>query len=239
MISINQLDIWEISLSCADTVAELDLSVLAEDELERYNRFIFDKHKKRFALARIALRKIIAEYIKVPAQDIRFHYSTYGKPTLEKQHEIQFNLSHSQDLAILAITKTHAIGVDVEYFSSRPYLGIAKNLFSQAEINALRHLHPSFTPFAFFAIWAQKEAIMKAVGLGLSYPTKEITLATIPQKPYLIKDPYAHKTWKITHFMPYHGVSAAICYHPSLTQGRYFIYDFIKPTYDFTAFKIL
>lgn len=248
IISINQLDIWEIPLSFADT-----LSILSKDELERYNKFVFAKHKRRFALARIALRKILSQYIKIPAQDIysqqfdfqqsakniKFYYSDYGKPFLHAQHNIQFNLSHSKDLAILAITKNHAIGVDIEYFSPRPYLGIAKHLFSNEEINALTNLPPSLTSLAFFAIWAQKEAIMKAVGLGLSYPTKEITLSLIPQKPYLIKDPYTNQIWKMAHFMPYPGVSAAVCYHPSLTQGRYFIYDFAEPKCDFTEFKIL
>ena len=235
-LTTNEVDIWEIPL--VNTFADLDLATLAEDEITRYQRFLFPKHKVRFALARIALRRILGNYLNTPPQEIEFSYSSHGKPMLKSNCNLQFNLSHSQDLALLAVTQQHPIGIDVEYFSPRPYLGIAEHLFSQAEIAALEKLSAAFTPWAFFSVWAQKEALIKAVGLGLSYPTKNLTVPLMAEPYYLIEDTYSNVTWKIASFMPYHGVSAAVCYHPSLTLKRYFIYDFTKSKGHLAATKI-
>lgn len=220
----NTVDIWEIPLPACDLNA-LALNDLSPDEQTRFQRFYFAKHKRRFAQSRIALRTILSHYLHQCPADLEFAYSAFGKPSLPHFHNLQFNLSHSKDLALLAVCQTHPIGIDIEFFSERPFLGIASHLFSFQEQQQLACLPPSLIPLAFFSTWAQKEAIMKAVGMGMSYPTKAIDLRLLPIMPYLVYEPQTQQDLKIMPFLPRPAACAAICYHPDLTEIRYFKYD--------------
>lgn len=223
-IPADLIDLWEIPLQ-AVPLENCALGHLSSDERNRFDRFQFPRHKRRFAQARMALRTILGHYLHVLPASIQFEYTAHGKPYLPLPHQLQFNLSHSKDLALLAVCKHYPIGVDLEYFSTRPFQGIAGQLFSIKEQQTLLHLPASLKPLGFFSVWAQKEAIMKAVGLGLSYPTTLIDVPLLPTATYTLSEPETQQDWLVTPFMPYPGVSAAICYDPSLTTLRYFHYD--------------
>lgn len=217
----NTLDIWEIPLP-PQPLDSLLLDMLQQDELERFHRFYFSHHKRRFAQSKIALRTILGSYLDQAPDTLQFNYNTHGKPELSAQ-QLQFNLTHSKDVALLAINQTHPIGIDLEYFSARPYHGIAQHLFSLNEQRQLQQLPASALAIGFFSVWAQKEALIKAVGVGLSYPTHLFDVPLLPKTTYSLHEHQQH--WLITPFMPYPGSMAAVCYHPSLSQIRYFHYD--------------
>jgi 4'-phosphopantetheinyl transferase len=224
----NTLDIWKIPLP-AQSLESLSLHLLQRDELTRFHRFYFSHHKRRYAQAKIALRTILGGYLNQAPETLQFNYNEYGKPELAQTHCLQFNVTHSKDMALLAINQSHPIGIDLEYFSARPYHGIAQHLFSFNEQHQLQQLPISVQALGFFSVWAQKEALIKAVGLGLNYPTHRFDVPLLPRATYLLHEPLNQQNWLMTAFMPYPGSMAAVCYHPSLSQIRYFHYD--SPTH--------
>jgi 4'-phosphopantetheinyl transferase len=215
------LDIWQFNL--AVPYSKKELNTLSEDEKTRAKRFYFDHHRHRFEIGRIRLRQILSQYLHDAPEKLSFHYEKHGKPYLN--NALQFNLSHSRDLALLAICLNHSVGVDLEFYSPRPFLGIGQQVFSEKENRILSDLPKALKPLCFFHLWAQKEAVIKAVGTGLSYPTQLIQVPVLPptkaEPIQTIDDMY----WKIDAFSPALGARAAVCYDPSITKIRYKIYE--------------
>jgi 4'-phosphopantetheinyl transferase len=212
-LTAKQVDIWQFSLANQPIQA---LALLDNEEKARASRFYFERHQRRFTIARAMMRLILGRYLGIDPAKLVFSYNKQGKPYLTYPHTIEFNLSHSEDLALLAVGKTYPVGIDLEYYSARPYEGIAEQLFSHQERQALKRLAPELQPLCFFHIWSQKEAFIKACGLGLSYPTKQFTVPSLPMTNELINDSLLNKNWRIVSFMPVAGCCAAVCYDPSI-----------------------
>ncbi len=217
IIQDTRIDIWQYPLHTEFTEA---LSLLSNDELERAKRYHFARHQRRFTIARAVLRLILARYLHVRPTELAFTYNQHGKPQLLNS-SLQFNLSHSGDLALLAIGKTFPLGIDLEFFSARPYEGIGKLLFSVSENQALCQMNLTLKPLVFFHIWAQKEAFIKACGLGLSYPTQQFDVPIFPAAKQQVVDSLHEKKWQMMSFMPQVACSAALCYHPLVNDLRY------------------
>jgi len=213
-----KLDIWQFPLNSEFSSAS---SLLSADESTRANRFHFDRHRRRFTIARATCRLILARYLNTTPNDITFDYSKHGKPYIKGKHDIQFNLSHSGELALLAIGKKHHVGIDLEFFSGRPYEGIGKQLFSAKELNDFKKVESRLKSLVFFNIWAQKEAFIKASGLGLAYPTKEFDVPIYPTTNQIIFDKLHNKNWQMLSFMPEVACSAAICFDPLIEELTY------------------
>jgi 4'-phosphopantetheinyl transferase len=219
----SHIDLYEFSLLHPHPEAPI---ILNPEELKRASRFYFERHRRRFATARTTVKCILAEYLQVPAKSIQFSYNPQGKPEVDQQTDLQFNLSHSGDKALLAVGKKHPLGVDIEHFSARPYEGIAKQLFSIEEQNALHLTNDALKPWLFFHVWSQKEAFIKACGLGLSYPTQEITVALDHASPTKLFDKIHKTSWFMYPFMPSVTCAGALCCHPSINTLRYFVSPF-------------
>lgn len=212
----DRIDIWQFSL---EKLPENAWQLLNDPEKERAKRFYFEKHRRRFVITRALLRKILSCYLQQNPRDIDFCYNRYGKPFLFKQQALEFNVTHSQDLAFIAIGQSHALGIDIEFFSCRPYKGIANQLFSSTELAHLHQQAERSMPLCFFDIWSQKEAFIKRAGMGLSYPTQTFTTQAFTSN-YLINDPLHHATWRMQSFMPRVACFAALCHHPAIAQFR-------------------
>lgn len=212
------VDIWQFNLANEPNHFE---HILNKNEIERANRFHFPVHRRRHIAAHTTVRKILGLYLQMAPENIEFEQNKYGKPQIKAKSTIHFNLSHSKDLALLAVNHNHTIGIDLEYFSNRPYEGIGSHIFSEFENQALQKLTPFLKPMGFFHLWSQKEALIKACGLGLSYPTKQLTLPVLPKTHEIFFDELHQTNWKILSFMPVPACMAAICYHPSKKHIRY------------------
>ncbi len=212
------IDLWFISLErTLDTIETL----LNPEEQQRASRFHFERHKRRFSHARGWLRIILSRYLNNNPQDIAFTYNEHGKPEINHPADIQFNVSHSGEWAIIAIGKKHPLGIDLETYSARPFHGIAKHLFSPEEQQMLQQTPPVEKPWVFFNIWTQKEAFIKACGLGLFYPTQEFTVNLNQEKDLLIFDRKQNTHWQMKTFMPRAALAAALCHHPDVSQINY------------------
>lgn len=223
----SRIDLWQFSLEQELHVAD---SFLNAEEKARASRFYFDKHRRRFATARTAVRIILARYLNTAPQDLEFTYNPQGKPSVVNTQKLQFNLSHSKDLALLAVGKQFPIGVDIEHYSARPYEGIAANLFSKKELAELQKAPPSLKAALFFHIWSQKEAFIKINGLGLSYPTQEFSVPTTFPTKQLVEDPLYNTTWQLRSFMPKIACSGALCHHPTVREIRHGIIQLEQST---------
>lgn len=150
---------------------------LSDDERERAARFRFDIHRRRFIAARGLLRRALSEYLGVSPGGIRFSYGPKGKPAVIGA-PFQFNVSHSEEVAVFAFALEMALGVDVEHVRPLTDLeGVAQRFFSPAEWNTIRAMTPDKRVDAFFRCWTRKEAYIKATGDGLSYPLNQFEVS--------------------------------------------------------------
>jgi 4'-phosphopantetheinyl transferase len=170
VLPASAIHIWTIPLCITEDAFSALRNVLTSDEQERASRFHFDKDSSRFTVARGSVRAILGAYIQTKAGDIRFSYSAQGKPNLSRPaSDIRFNVSHSRDLALLAITRSRDVGVDIEWKKDDLEIEkLAERFFSLQECQSLRGLAPETRIDAFFRAWTCKEAFLKAGGTGLS-----------------------------------------------------------------------
>lgn len=143
---------------------------LSADEQKRANRFKREPLKRNFVAARGNLREILAQHLGCAPQDLQFGYGDRGKPYL-KNSSIHFNLAHSQDLAIYAVSCDRELGIDLEYINLRCDVEeIANRYFVSAEKEIIRDLadQPDQQYLAFYRAWTLKEAYGKATGQGIA-----------------------------------------------------------------------
>jgi len=152
--------------------------LLCRDELERLQRFVFERDRHQFLVAHALLRTSLSRHVDVAPQDWRFATNRFGRPEVETDDgsvPVRFNLSHSGTLCACAVTATRAVGIDTEEVDATIDLGLADRFFSTTEAAALRSLPDDERIAAFFDYWTLKEAYVKACGLGLSLPLKSFT----------------------------------------------------------------
>ena len=173
-----EVHVWRIKLQQPGSLLEKFRSTLEADELHRASRFHFEKHRSGFVVARGFLRDVLSRYLKSKPEVLRFSYGDYGKPALDSR--LKFNLSHSHEIALLAITEDKQIGVDVEHIRADfATEDIARRFFSHSEVESFNRLPTEEQVAGFFRCWTRKEAFIKATGRGLSQPLDafDVTLA--------------------------------------------------------------
>ena len=163
------VDVWQFSLAVDDSSLTRHALMLSPDELERASKHTLAKVFRQFVVARSMLRQVLAIYTGVNPASLAFAYGPHGKPELIGRNSVQFNLAHSGERAIYAISSNHPVGVDIEHISRKINSErLAKRFFSNAEYEALQTIPPPLRQRAFFRLWTGKEAIVKATGKGLA-----------------------------------------------------------------------
>jgi 4'-phosphopantetheinyl transferase len=180
----NRIDVWRVRLD--ETVnSETETTILSPDEIDRANRFHFERDRNRFSRCRSALRQLIASYLSIASADIRFDYLASGKPQLagdQNPRGLQFNVSHSAEMALIAVGSEHRIGIDIERIRTDvDTIALAARCFSQRERDGLRELPLPLRTSGFYACWTRKEAFLKATGDGLSFPLENFSVTTDPE----------------------------------------------------------
>jgi 4'-phosphopantetheinyl transferase len=172
--------LWKTSLDQPESIRSRLAQALEPQEQERATRFATDKLRHRFIVGRGILREILASYLDEAPRDLRFRQGEHGKPFLAGKWDgssLQFNVSHSQNLAFFAVTRGRQIGVDLE--SIRDNLDpneIASRFFSGRESARLRGLPAKEQLHHFFELWTCKEALVKAHGGGISFGLDRFTV---------------------------------------------------------------
>jgi len=180
-----EVHVWSALLDPASTDIGRFSEILSQDEKERASRFHFEKNRNEFIISRGSLRVLLGSYLGVPPRELGFAYSRYGKPYLAGSDHIspmEFNLSHSEGIVVLAFTKGRRVGVDIEYVGRNfDFEEIAERFFSLAEQQMLRNTSREERGTAFFRCWTRKEAYIKALGNGLSQPLSEFDVSLAPK----------------------------------------------------------
>jgi 4'-phosphopantetheinyl transferase len=159
-------------------------SVLTSGELQRADRFRFEHLRTSYVLAHGALRFLLGGYLRIDPANVTFRSGQRGKPYLADYGAVQFNLSHSCNVALIAVARNSELGVDVERIRSVGGLySIASRFFSPAETAALLGLPEEQRHQAFFLCWTRKEAYVKAIGEGLHAPLDRVRVALEPGAP--------------------------------------------------------
>ncbi len=173
------IHVWRVLLPVSEETKRRFLQTLSKVECQRMSQFYFNKDKERYLIARGALREIIARYFSVLPTDIELHTTEYGKPYI-KYPNFHFNLSHSENMVLYAFSQS-PIGIDVEYIKEeRDLLAVAAQFCSINEYSTLLALSEQARRTFFYKLWTSKEALVKAMGYGLSFPLQEIEVSLLP-----------------------------------------------------------
>ncbi len=212
--------VWRSELGVSSSTFSAIQNILSEEELQRAGRYYFEKHRRRFVAARGFLRTVLGIYLERKPEDIRFCYNAYGKPSLigsACDKRVSFNLSHSHDLALCAVTVHGRIGVDVELVrSDLGWKQIASGVFSDKEYASIISFPEEIQRVAFFRQWTLKEAYIKARGEGLSLPLRSFDILKEQDDiPYLfnVEDP---AMWEFFEFDPAPEYVAAVAVEGSI-----------------------
>ena len=175
-----EIHIYRSSLESTDEKLIGSELLLSPDELQKAYRFKFEKDRDHYITGRALLRNILGKYLNQSPENIIFSYSEKGKPYI-KDSLIKFNLAHSGSMAVFAFAENAEVGIDIEYMRELPdALEIAKRFFSDEEVKEFMKVSEDEIRAAFFNCWTRKEAFIKAIGEGLSYPLKDFTVTLIP-----------------------------------------------------------
>lgn len=153
-------------------------NLLAQDEIARCNRFRFARDKEKYIFFHSALRIILSKYSSLESKNIEFIYNKFQKPSLRKNDaKLNFNFSHSEDLAICAVIAGYSIGADIEQLQRGINIDSVANIFfSEEEKTILGNTQDENKIFAFYSLWTGKEAYGKAIGSGITFPLHQITI---------------------------------------------------------------
>jgi len=177
----SSIHVWAVRLDDASVDLDRAGAVISPDERERAARFKFARDRRRYLIAHVALHEILYRYLPVVPAGLSFDIGANGKPSLPQAlapSGVEFNLSHSNDMALLAVCHQRQVGVDIEYVKEPfEFQEVAERFFTPKEVAALRGLPASLQRQAFFKCWTSKEAFLKAKGTGLSGELDEVEIA--------------------------------------------------------------
>ena len=157
------------------------LNLLSFEEQARAAEFRFEKHRRQHIAAHALKRLLLADATGMAPSALRFAASAAGKPRLIGPAEgLEFNLAHCEGMVACAVSRHHAVGVDVEPASRRAPLELAGRLYTAAEQAWLEGLAKAEQDAGFFTLWTLKEAFVKALGTGLQQDTRAVEFSFQP-----------------------------------------------------------
>ena len=210
--------IWTADLEPGAAAIDRFVPLLSADERERAERFHFRRDAMRWIAARAVLREILGGCLGADPRTLAFTYGDKGKPALAAPAgplDLQFSLAHSAHVGLYAVTVGCPVGVDVERLRPLSDMDrVAERTFSRQECAALSGLPVALRPAGFFNCWTRKEAYIKAVGLGLSYPLERFSVSLAPGVPARLEaveiDPAHVEAWTMAALAPRSGFVGAV-----------------------------
>ena len=217
----SHVHIWKLHIPCFRFELDRWFEWLSNDERVRAQRFFKSEDRERFILSRGGLRYLLASYLACTPESLIFAYTSYGKPSLAAPDDsLKFNLAHSGAWVIYAVGFQELLGVDVEQITSKTRLdGLIEHCLTPNEQTALPTSHLEKLE-SFFKHWTVKEAHLKAIGLGLSYPMTDVEIAWLPEPKLVIpaKINKASAEWTIKLWYLANDAIGAVCVGQSNSQ---------------------
>jgi len=212
------IEVVVTSLMATHECVRAAAGILSPDEQARAARFVHDRDRRRFIMARARLRELLGERLGIPPESVAFDYGDHGKPSLatrNSERDLRFNLTYSEDLAVYAFATAMELGVDVERVRVMEDADrIADRSFSPYERRTYRSLSAEERPVGFLNCWTRKEAFVKATGKGLSLPLDSFDVTLSPREPAEIlrvgNVSGGACGWRLESFLPSQGFVAAL-----------------------------
>ena len=226
-LAADEIHVWRIPLEADPVLAATLWPLLSEDERDRAAKFRFEIDRGRYIMAHSALRTLLARYLNTKDYLDAFHVGPNGKPTLAPGAALRFNLAHSKDLGLVALATGREIGVDLEAIDERVEIeAVARRFFSREECRGLLSLSAERRLEAFFHVWSQKEAYLKARGDGVAFGLDHFDVAPDPGKPAALladrREPRARGQWTLLSLDPGVGFRGAIAVEGAEPRVRRF-----------------
>ncbi|MBU1212438.1 MAG: 4'-phosphopantetheinyl transferase superfamily protein [Alphaproteobacteria bacterium] len=223
----HDIDLVRFSLTVGDAELQLLQSILSEDEAARARRFLQQGHGDRFVAARGRLRQILGGYAGCEPAAVAFDSAAHGKPALRtaagSREPVHFNLTHSGDVAAVALCRSAEVGIDIERI--RPVReGLARRYFAAEEVAGLDALEVAQRLPAFFRCWTRKEAFLKATGEGIRRGLDSFVVTVgADEDPSIVSidgDRAAGKAYVLADFDAGPGTAGAVCVHAGADRNR-------------------
>ncbi|TYL92024.1 4'-phosphopantetheinyl transferase superfamily protein [Bradyrhizobium rifense] len=193
-----EIHVWRLRFS-SPKLAELGWQFMTNDERARAELFRFAPDRERFCQSRFLLRQVLGGYLKQDPAKVPVMPGAHGKPELDSaisSHGLQFNLTHSHSVALLAITTGQTVGIDAEdiaRFGNPDVAGLADSLLSKREIEVFMSLDQKSRIISFLRCWTRKEALLKAVGIGLLAKLDDFEVPMDDRKIWSVQWPPDHR----------------------------------------------
>ena len=232
-----RVHVWASSLAVSITTLQYRKQLLSKDELSRAARFRFQLHRNRFIAGRGFLRYLLGGYLETDPASLEFAYGPNGKPALPgaaHASEIEFNLAHSEDLALLAVAKGLPIGVDVEVVRQLSDAGdLVARFFCARENKIFSQLTVAEQPAAFFNLWTRKEALLKATGEGIGRLLNQVEVSFLPNEPAEFKalpaEVAPRSRWTLGTLTPAPGYAGALAAQAKPVDVQCWKWEFPDP----------
>jgi 4'-phosphopantetheinyl transferase len=198
------------------TSLEVYAPLLDAREISRAKAYQFPRDKNNYIITHGLLRKILGAYLNIAPEEVNYQYNDFGKPFLPEvlnPDHLQFNLSHSQDYALVAISRDRMIGADIEYIhATRDIHGIVHRFFSNAEITQYEALPSTERLPGFYRAWTRKEALVKAIGKGLAHSLSDFSVSFAEESTETLQTTEPPAQWTLYGFKPLPQYFAAIAW---------------------------
>ncbi len=215
-LGVSDVHVWLSDLDQPEAAVRQMALTLSPEEQTHAARFRFARDRRRYIVAHGAMRAVLAGYLNMPPQQVRFVTGEHGKPALAPdQGHITFNLSHSEDLALFACACDRELGVDIEYMRPIDDIDlIATHYFAPTERAVLSQIAPAYKLQAFYHCWTRKEAYIKAIGRGLAMPLDRFVVSLAPDEDarllWVEDQPQEPNCWQMRALAPAPDYAAAL-----------------------------
>ncbi len=178
-LSNQNIHVWYVTLPESQSIIEHYSRFLSYEEKQRAQRFKFEVDKNKYKFMHGILREILGEYLIKPPDTIIIYRNNYGKPQFINSsiHQfIEFNMSSSKNLVVLAFAHSRNVGIDIEYINRELQIDeIIPSLLSPDEVYIFEHIDCSERLMFVLRLWTLKEAFVKAKGIGMFMPFEHIS----------------------------------------------------------------
>jgi len=217
-----ELDLWLCDVKCIDDDVLIDeyRSILDASELAKEQFFRFPADRLRYLVTRALARTVLSRYVETKPYEWEFSTSPFGRPVVVNAGfgllDIHFNISHTQDMIIMAVSRGGEVGIDIETIRpDEPLVDEAQRFFAPAEIAALNKVPTSQKAYRFFEYWTFKESYIKALGMGIYLPLDKFAFHFPDDYSVAIEiEADLHdraESWHFFQFMPTSSHLVAVC----------------------------
>jgi 4'-phosphopantetheinyl transferase len=221
LLEPESVHIWRAPLTLPAEKRERLEDLLSTEERAQCSRLVRDADRLRCVASRGSLRTVLGKYLGEDPRALSLTKGTSGKPVLEGANpQLQFNVSNSGDLGLIAVTRKLRVGIDIERIRDVPnWEGVLNDFFSPEETTFVQSRRGKERTRAFFLLWTRREAAAKALGIDLFDCFARVVLPAPDHTPsgFRVKlpDPDAPagptRDWWLRDLLPAAGYAGAVC----------------------------